>query len=200
MVTTAELIVRGTELKRELVAYAQQPRYHRAFREALRAQGVGFAVDDDREQIMFLDYFVLQHRFRNGKTVVEQFVAARPDLSAAEREMVLGWRDVVEGIFEVRGRDGDALLVHNLVDELPYRVHANTGPGTFDRIPDGSFLITRLIPVGPEWVMSGASATVPHSQRQQIYKRAADLAQRRPSLARRNPDKRAGDPAEPAES
>jgi hypothetical protein len=55
-----------------------------------------------------LDYFLLQHELRSGKTVVECFVANRPDLPEHERELLLGWRDVVEGIFEVHGRDGNA--------------------------------------------------------------------------------------------
>jgi hypothetical protein len=58
--------------------------------------------------ITALDYFLLQHELRSGKTVVGRFVASRPDLPEHERELLLGWRDVVEGIFEVHGRDGDA--------------------------------------------------------------------------------------------
>ena len=40
--------------------------------------------------------------------MVDRFVASRPDLDAADREMLLGWRDPVEGIFEIRSKDGDA--------------------------------------------------------------------------------------------
>jgi hypothetical protein len=55
-------------------------------------------------------------------------VASRLDLPEDERELLLGWRDIVEGIFEVQGRDGDALVTENLVDELTYRVQSNMGP------------------------------------------------------------------------
>src|SRR5215468_2234280 len=113
MAPTVDLVARSGDLKRELVEYAQRPRYDRAFREALLTQDPDVVVDDQKF-IMFLDHFVLQHRLRNGKTVVEQFVAARPDLPEAEREMLLGWRDVVEGIFEVSHRDGEALIMDNL--------------------------------------------------------------------------------------
>ena len=41
-------------------------------------------------------------------------MASRPDLEAADREMLLGWRDPVEGIFEIRGQDGDAIILLNL--------------------------------------------------------------------------------------
>jgi hypothetical protein len=136
-----------------------------------------------------MDHFVLQHRLRNGKTVVEQFVAARPDLPEAERELLLGWRDVVEGIFEVQRRDGDALLVDNLIDDLTYRVHSNMGPAVFRRMPRHSFLITRLVPIGNEWLISGATSVFPASQREHLYRAAADFALRQPRLMFRNPDK-----------
>ena len=38
--------------------------------------------------------------------------------------MLLGWQDVVESIFDIAGRDGDALVLFNFLDELTYR----TGP------------------------------------------------------------------------
>ena len=50
--------------------------------------------------------------------MVERFVAAPGLFPEHERELLLGWRNVVEGIFEVQGRDGDALVAENLVDEL----------------------------------------------------------------------------------
>ena len=37
---------------------------------------------------------------------VETFVSAHPELAEADRQMLLGWRDVVEGVFEIRERDG----------------------------------------------------------------------------------------------
>jgi hypothetical protein len=57
------------------------------------------------EAIGMIDRFTLQHRLPDGKIVLERFLASRPGLSAADREMLRGWRDPVEGIFEVRGKD-----------------------------------------------------------------------------------------------
>jgi hypothetical protein len=54
------------------------------------------------------------YRLPNGKTVLGQFLASWPDLSAADREMLRGWRDPVDGICEIRGRDGDSLILLNL--------------------------------------------------------------------------------------
>src|SRR5262245_51950855 len=190
MATTATLVARSGDLKRDLVRFAQQPRYHRAFREALlNHEDVASVVVDEQKLTMVFDHFVLQHRLRNGKTVVEQFVAAHPDLPDAERDMLLGWRDVVEGIFEVQRRDRDVLVVENLIDDLSYRVHSNMGPAVFRRMPRRSFVFTRLVPVADEWLISGATSVFPASQRKHVYAVAATLALRQPALLLRNPDK-----------
>lgn len=191
MAPTAALVARSGDLKQDLVSYAQQPRYHRAFREALLGrEDVASVVVDEQKLTMVFDHFLLQYRLRNGKTVVEQFVAARPDLPDAERDMLLGWRDVVEGIFEVQRRDGDVLVVENLIDDLTYRVHSNMGPpAVFGRMPRGSFVFTRLVPVADEWLISGATSVFPAKQRKRIYAVAAEFALRQPALLFRNPDK-----------
>jgi hypothetical protein len=189
MATTVDLVARSGDLKRELVEYARQPRFHRAFREVLLAQDLESVIADERKLTMVMDHFVLQHRLQNGKTVVEQFVASRPDLPEAERELLLGWRDVVEGIFEVHHRAGDALVVENLIDDLTYRVRSNMGPTVFRRMPRRSFVITRLVPIGAEWLISGATSVFAPSQRAHIYRVAADFALRQPALMFRNPDK-----------
>ena len=114
------LVVRSVELKRELLEFSRQPRFDRAFQEAMAAVGLGPVVTDEQRLTMMIDHFLLEFRLRHGRTVVEQFVAARPGLPDAEREMLLGWRDVVEGIFEVQRRDGAGLVMENLIDELTY--------------------------------------------------------------------------------
>ncbi|MET8953820.1 hypothetical protein [Streptomyces sp. NPDC004533] len=46
--------------------------------------------------------------------MVDRFVAGRKDLTAVDREMLLGWRDPVEGIFEIQRREKDAVVLLNL--------------------------------------------------------------------------------------
>jgi hypothetical protein len=190
MATTADLVARSADLKGELVRYGQQPRYETAFHEALLdEEDPASILDDEQRLILFMDHFVLQHRLRNGKTVVEQFVAQHPELPDAEREMLLGWRDVVEGIFEVQHRDGEALIVENLIDELTYRVRSNMGPTIFHRMPRRSVVIARLVPVADEWLISGTTSVFPARERERIYAIAADYALGHPALMFRNPEK-----------
>jgi hypothetical protein len=124
----------------------------------------------------------------DGRTVVDHFVDAHPELPEPERAMLLGWRDVVEGVFAVQRR-GDALEAVSLVDELSYRVHSNTGPGVFSVTPPGSFFLGRLVPVGGEWLLSGSMSLLPSSAREQAIELAAELTLERLERQFRNPEK-----------
>src|SRR5260370_15087459 len=143
------LIERGAELKRALVGFALSSRFERHLERFVReGAGPGEVLIED-EAIDAIDRFVLQHRLPNGKTVLDQFLASWPDLSAADREMLRGWRDPVEGIFEIRRRDRDSLILLNLVDDLEYRPSSNMGPVAFRPLPNHGFLYARLVPVRP---------------------------------------------------
>jgi hypothetical protein len=146
-------------------------------------------VGDEAEVGNFFDHFLLQHRLPDGRTLIEHFVAAHPKLPERERAMLLGWQDVVEGIFAVQRREQDAIVVVNLIDELTYRVRSNMGPDALAPMRPGSFLITRLVPVGDEWLLSGYSHLLPASQRGDAVAIAEKLALQRPALAFRNPRK-----------
>ena len=110
------------------------------------------------EAIDAVDRFVLLYRLPNGKTVLDQFLAGWPDLSAADKEMLCGWRDPVDGIFEIRGKDSDSLILLNLVDDQEYRTYSNIGPVALRPLPKHGFVYARLVPVGPvpdAWLVSG---------------------------------------------
>ena len=185
----AALLDRAGELKRELLAFSRQPRYDRAFSEVLAQHGGGSEVLNEHRLMMLWDYFVLEHRLRSGRTIVEQFVDAHAELSRQEREMLLGWRDVVQGPFEVQRRDGPALIVVNLVDDLTYRVRSNMGTSVFRQMPRRSFLITRLVPVGEEWMLSGPTSVLRPAEREVAYRMAFEMSMRTPEAVYRSPEK-----------
>ena len=185
----SDLVERSGDLKCALLDFSGRPCFTRPFRRAFERRFGGKAVVDDAEFSNFLDAFVLQHRLPDGRTVVELFVEEHPELTEEERTLLLGWRDVVEGIFEVRQREGEALVVVNLVDELTYRVRSNMGPAVFRRLRPRSFLIARLVPVGDEWLLSGVSSVLPAAGRAEAHRLAAELAARHPALVFRNPER-----------
>ncbi|WP_158550771.1 hypothetical protein [Geodermatophilus sp. TF02-6] len=184
-----DLVERAGELKRQLVEFSQQPRYDQAFQAFLAQTGGDAEVWDEDRFVLLWDSFLLEHRLRNGRTVVEQFVDARPDLSPQERQMLLGWRDVVSGVFEVQRRDGPALILVNLVDDLTYRARSTSGRSVLRRMPKRSFLLTRLVAVGDEWAFSGPTSVLRPAERDVAARLAIQMSLRSPEAAFRNPEK-----------
>ena len=188
----ASLIERGAELKRALVDFALSPRCERHLERFMLEATDPWQELSEGEAIGVIDRFALQHRLPNGKTVLDQFLAGRPDLTAADREMLRGWRDPVEGIFEIRRKDRDSLVLLNLIDDLEYRAYSNMGPAAFRPLPKGGFVHARLVPICPvpgAWLVSGSMSPYRKSGAAQIAQAALAAAMERPELVYRNPEK-----------
>ena len=128
-----DLLDRAGDLKGMLVEFALSPRFDRELSAVIARSFPDGVVTDESMFSMVLDHFALQHRLPSGRTVVEAFAAAHPELTDAERDMLLGWRDVIEGVFDITGKDRDALVLFNFLDELTYRARSNLGPKSFRR-------------------------------------------------------------------
>jgi len=185
---TAGLLEHCSDLKRQLVEFARSRRFSRQFDQALKAGSRGKAVDES-ELINIIDHFILQRPLPGGRTVVDTFVSQHPELAEADRQMLLGWRDVVEGVFEICERDGEAIIAVNLIDELTYRVYSNAGPAALTPMKPGCFMIARIVPIGIGWMLSGTQQTFSASQRAGVLQVAAELAAKHPRLVFRNPGK-----------
>ncbi len=187
--STTDLLERSVELKQAVVEFVMQPRFDRPIARAIE-QRFGRVLELEEAKFLgFIDWFIMQYPLPGGRTAVEQYVDSHPKLSEADRKLLLGWRDVVEGIFEVKERDGDALLIFNLLDELTYRVYSNAGPAVFGTMPRGSFISARIVPLGDDWMLSGTTELFRASAKQDIYRRVTELATQFPHLVFRNPEK-----------
>ena len=188
----ASLVERSAELKRTLVDFALSPRFERHLEQFMLEAADPYQELSEGEAIGVIDRFALQHRLPNGKTVLDQFLASWPDLGAADRDLLRGWRGPVDGIFEIRGREGDALILLNLVDDLEYRTYSNMGPAAFRPLPKQGFVYARLVPVRPvpeAWLVSGSMRAYRKSDAAQVAQAALELATRPPELVYRNPGK-----------
>ncbi|MCW2936509.1 MAG: hypothetical protein JWM19_7471, partial [Actinomycetia bacterium] len=187
-----ERIERSAELKRALIDFASSSRFDRQLtRLMLESAGPGGELDEG-EAITIVDQFALQHRLLNGKTVLDQFLASRRDLATADRELLRGWSDPVEGLFEILGPDGDAIILLNLLDDLEYRTYSNMGPAIFRQLPKGGFVHARLVaihPVPDAWLVSGMMQSYGKSSAPHIAQAALEMATRYPALVFRNPEK-----------
>lgn len=187
-----DLIERSAELKGQLVAFGQSARFDRWLTPLLLEAAGPERRLDEGEAIRIIDHFILRYRLPDGSTVVDRFVARRKDLTAVDGEMLLGWRDPVEGIFEIRRKEKDAVVLLNLVDDLEYRTYSNVGRAAFRGVSKGSFLHTCLVPVhsaGGAWLVSGAMLSYPKSSATEIAQVALHLATSRSELVFRNPVK-----------
>ncbi|MFV2119095.1 hypothetical protein ACE14D_11860 [Streptomyces sp. Act-28] len=187
-----DLIERSAELKGELVAFAQSARFDRWLTPLLLGAAGSERLLDEGEAIRITDHFILRYRLPDGSTVVDRFVAGRKDLTPSDRETLLGWRDPVEGIFEVRRKDGDAVVLLHLVDDLEYRTYSNVGRAAFRAVAKGGFLHTCLVPVHSAdgaWLVSGAMPYYPRSSATDIARAALELATSQPELVFRNAEK-----------
>jgi hypothetical protein len=167
---------RCSELKRQLVEFACSRRFAQQFDDAVSEGMGGRAVADEGEFANLLDRFILQQPLDGGPTVVEVFVAEHPELTGTDRRMLLGWREVVEGIFEIRERAGDAITATNLIDEMTYRIRANAGPDALTPMRPGCFMTARIVPVADGWMLSGAQRLFAASQRAAMLRLATELA------------------------
>lgn len=182
-----DLVARAGQLKPMLVEFATSPRYESEMSLAFARQYPDGFKEIGASLSMAVDHFALQHKLPSGKTVVEEFVAQHPELSGEEQDMLLGWRDVVEGIFEITGKDRGALMVFCYLDELTYRVRSNLGSQAMKPLRKGMILIGRLVRAGPDWMVSGNLSTLPASARGTALEIAAEQAQRNPKAVFRNP-------------
>jgi hypothetical protein len=184
-----DLVERAGDLKGMLVDFALSDRFDREFSAVIARDFPGGVVTDESLFTMTLDHFALQHRLPSGTTVVEEFVAAHPELPGAERDMLLGWQDVVEGLFDITGKERDAVVLFNFLDELTYRARSNLGRRAFKPLRTGMLLVARLVRAGDDWLMSGNPSAFPASARDQILALAAEQAMRCPEAVFRNPAK-----------
>jgi len=184
-----DLLDRAGHLKGMLVEFALSPRFDRELSAVIARSFPDGVVTDESAFSMVLDHFALQHRLPSGNTVVEAFAAAHPELTGAERDMLVGWRDVIEGVFEVTGKDRDALVLFNLLDELTYRARSNLGRRAFKPLKKGMILVGRLVRAGEDWMVSGNPAAFPAAVRDQMLAAAAKQAMRHPEAVFRNPAK-----------
>ena len=189
MPLSPELVARMGDLKRDLVAFGQSRRFARQLDEAIWRYVDGAGDDDEGTIINAIDHFLLQERLPDGRTVVEVFVEQYPMLPEEERALLLGWRDVVEGLFEAERRDDESLIATNLIDDLTYRLRSNVGPAIFERTPPGSFIMSRAVPLGDEWMLSGSSSLYPAEYRDEVYRAAAQASLKAPRQVFRNPEK-----------
>jgi hypothetical protein len=181
---------RAGELKGELVSFAMSDRFDSALRELILDAFPGGVVNDESILTSVIEDFLFNHRLAGGDLVVERFVADRRDLPEEDKALLLGWRDNVQGMFEIGQPYGDdGVIAFNHVDELTYRVRSNMGPEGIKALTPGTIMIGGIVPVGDEWMISGTPMAFPADQAEQVLAGLPKLVMSHPARVFRNPDK-----------
>jgi hypothetical protein len=180
---------RAGDLKGMLVEFGRSDRFKRELSELIEQEFPDKLVTDEGQYTSLVDRFLLQHRLAGGTTVVEEFVLDHPELLPADRELLLSWRDVVEGMFEITGKERDAVVLFNLLDELTYRAKSNLGGRAFRGLKKGMFVFARLVPLADDWLVSGHLRVFAATLRDQVLEAVAEAAMHHPRAVFRNPAK-----------
>ena len=169
------LLERCSELKRQLVEFACSPRFSEQLHQALGEHATG-PVASEADVTNVVDHFILQQPLADGRTVAEVFAAEHPDLTDDDRQVLQSWREVVAGVFEIREQAGDSITATILGDDRTYRIRANAGPAALAPMRPGCFMTARIVPVGDDWMLSGAQQLYAASERPAMLRLAAEPA------------------------
>ena len=169
------LLERCSELKRRLVEFACSPRFSGQLDQGLKEHATGPVVSE-ADVTNVVDHFILQQPLADGRTVAEVFAAEHPDLTDDDRRVLQSWREVVAGVFEIREQAGDSITATSLGDDRTYRIRANAGPAALAPMRPGCFMTARIVPVGDDWMLSGAQQLYAASERPAMLQLAAELA------------------------
>jgi len=183
-----DMLLRIGDIKAALINFSRGSDFKHAFNAAMQDQfGSTDRPDSEEEWIAFQDRFILEYELESGDTVVERFVDHHKEkMSEDVRQVVLGWRSVIEGLYEVREIGGSDILMRNLINEKEYHVFPTISMDEF-KVNVGDFLYARIVPVKSFWIFSGNASIYPSDGsdhvKQEMYKSAVQMQMKMPSLA-----------------
>ncbi|MGH3167938.1 MAG: hypothetical protein ACRDN0_18905 [Trebonia sp.] len=194
------LAARSGDVKRAVVAFAESSRFDRwrAAELAKASESAGATGEESSTPlargsdrwIAAMDDFIMTFRFPDGTGVIDRYLSASgKNLDKRDRKLLEGWRDPVDGIFELRAKHDDSATLFNLLDELDYEAYSEMG---FARLPaeTADFILARLVPMAPgAWTISGSVTPIPRENAKVVAELALEWLQSRPQLAFRNPEK-----------
>lgn len=193
-----EQLERIGDIKGVLIEFTRNPEFEEDFNMAKLEYFKEEKEPGDMEKekwISFLDWYTLEWQSEVESTFPDRFVETHGDLMSRDvREMILGWRDVVDGIFEVKGQRSDRYHMKNLINEREYMVYPTASMTDASLFEIGNFINARITPVGDFHTFSGVVAKIPcdgsDKERGDIYRFAFKTQTRYPRKAFKDNDKR----------
>jgi len=194
---TRETLIRIGDIKKALIDFTENTDFGEDINKALEKRlGEPKLPDSEETWIDFLDWFVLEYELDGDGTIARRFVEHYGGLMSEDvRELVLGWEEVIEGLYEVKEVSGYAIEMKNLINEKEYRVFPTAHLDDHHFHP-GDFLFGRIVPAKNFHIFSGGVRPFGSERsgseviRAKVYREALELQMRNPRLAfKDNPEK-----------
>ncbi len=188
---SAETLARIGDIKAALVDFSKRPEYRQEAEDALVEQyGPDWESREDLDRMSLVDNLLLETPNADGKSIARRFVENYSGIMSDDvRRLVLGWQDVIKGLFEIEGQTSDWLDTFNLVNERRYRVYA-TAPKAMAGAGIGDFLLARIVPAGRFYLFSGGTSIYKwdgsRRHRAEMYRAAIGMQMTFPDLAFRD--------------
>ncbi len=183
-----DTLIRIGDIKAALIHFSRGPTFKHDFNMAMQEHfGSTNRPGSEDKWIAFQDRFVLEYTLESGKTVADEFVNHHREIMSKDvRQLVSGWRNVIDGLYEVRDIKGSGFLTKNLINEKEYHVFPTASMDNL-AVKAGDFLYARIVPVKPFWIFSGNAAVYSSDGsdrfKREMYESAVQLQMRYPNKA-----------------
>ncbi|RLC00205.1 MAG: hypothetical protein DRH90_18935 [Deltaproteobacteria bacterium] len=189
-------LARLGDIKGTLINFSRGPEFKEDFEMARKSRfGKEKKPKDKGEWINFQDWFILESELMSGETIIDRFLETYQDeMSRDVRELIKGWKQVIEGLFEIKDRLKNGYLVKNLINERVYEAFATNISEPLIDLFKGDFFIGRIVSARGVHIFSGAFSPIPldgnDRVRNKMYQVAARMQMENPAKALAdNPEK-----------
>ena len=179
------------DIKGALVKFSSNSEFKEEFNDAKSEYLAGAKGRKDMkgaDNATFMDSYVLEWESESGDTFPDRFVEAHGDLMSRDvRKMILGWRDVINGIFEIKGKGSGRYNMKNLINEREYMAYATASMEDARYFEIGDFVSARIVPVRDFHTFSGIAVKMQcdgsDKEKGDIYRTALKIQIRHPKMA-----------------
>ena|GEM_PF-6657051 len=172
---TLDHIVIAQQLKNNLVDYYKKR--EQKYKPIILTK---YAKNHDvREDVMAngIDWLIHCYHFQKGDTLIDRFIKKHCALSELEIQILEGWKNSFEGIFEVKATEVDAVRLFNLIDEMEYTAASIMGPEALSRLKNGDLIMSRLILLDDIYLFSGNMYLLPPDDKKNLQELASKIVQ-----------------------
>ncbi|MCO4275084.1 hypothetical protein NG701_11710 [Pseudarthrobacter sp. HLT3-5] len=186
---TDELLDRAGNLKEALVVYASSPGFARRLSQAM-SDFSGLGGGEQNQWAEAVESLLYDPDQGGREPLLDRYLRTNKNIEPDERLVYEGWRERnVIGVFRVDARKGARLSLHNLIDQMDYDSYATAGAEAISFVQRGGYVMTRLVPIGDLWTISGTMRLFGPRDLPGVKTLAASLLKRFPTLVFNNPAK-----------